>query len=47
MDYINQLEVSKQIKQELIKYFKIPWSMVDSGGIKLSLDLHFEQDKLH
>lgn len=44
IDYINGLDISKEIKKELIRHFEIPWSMVDSGGIKLSLDLHFEQN---
>lgn len=47
IDYINGLDLSKEIKEELIRHFEIPWSMVDSGGIKLSLDLHFEQDNIH
>ena len=47
IDYINGLDVSEKIKEELIRHFEIPWSMVDSGGIKLSLDLHFEQDNIH
>lgn len=28
-------------------YYSIPWGLVDSGGIKLGLDLHFEQDGVH
>lgn len=28
-------------------YYSIPWSLVDSGGIKLGLDLHFEQGGIH
>lgn len=47
IDYINGLDLSKEIKEELIRHFEIPWSMVDSGGIKLSLDLHFEQENIH
>ena len=47
IDYINGLDLSKEIKEELIRHFEIPWSMIDSGGIKLFLDLHFEQENIH
>lgn len=47
IEYINNLDVSDEIKQELINYYAIPWTMVDSGGISLALDLHFEQDEIH
>ena len=47
IDYINALNVSNDIKKELIQYYSIPWTMVDSGGIKLALDLHFEQLGIH
>ena len=47
IDYINGLELSEEVKKELIRHFEIPWSMLDSGGIKLSLDLHFEQNNIH
>lgn len=45
--YINSLQLSTDIKNELEKHYSIPWTMVDSGGIKLALDLHFEQDGIH
>ncbi len=45
--YIDGLALSKDIKDELKQYYDIPWNMVDSGGIKLGLDLHFEQNGIH
>lgn len=46
-EYIDSLEVSETIKRELKRQYAIPWTMVDSGGIKLALDLHFEQAGVH
>ena len=46
-EYINSLDLSEEIKAELKRQYDIPWSMVDSGGIKLGLDLHFEQNGIH
>lgn len=46
-EYIDSLQMSKDIKDELKRHYSIPWTMVDSGGIKLALDLHFEQDGIH
>lgn len=46
-DYINLLNISDAEKRELSYYYEIPWSLVDSGGIKLGLDLHFEQNQVH
>ena len=46
-DYIDSLEVSEEIKGELKRHYSVPWTMVDSGGIKLALDLHFEQAGIH
>ena len=43
-DYISSLPVSGQEKRVLSYHYMIPWSLVDSGGIKLGLDLHFQQD---
>lgn len=45
--YINALSINNEEKKELKNHFSIPWSLVDSGGIKLALDLHFEQDGIH
>lgn len=42
--YISNLDLSDEVDEELKRYYNIPWTMVDSGGIKLGLDLHFEQD---
>ena len=47
IDYINSLDIEDETKEELKFYYGIPWTMVDSGGIKLSLDLHFEQNEMH
>lgn len=46
-EYIDALDLSEDIKQELKRHYDIPWTMVDSGGIKLGLDLHFEQEGVH
>lgn len=46
-EYIDSLDLSEEIKEELKRHYDIPWTMVDSGGIKLGLDLHFEQDGIH
>ncbi len=43
-DYISTLSVDSKAKAMLTYYYGIPWTLVDSGGIKLGLDLHFEQD---
>lgn len=47
VEYIDSLDLNEEIKEELKRHYNIPWSMVDSGGIKLELDLHFEQDGIH
>lgn len=47
IDYINGLPISEDEKNELKHLYGVPWSLVDSGGIKLGLDLHFEQDGIH
>lgn len=46
-EYIDSLSLSQDIKDELKRQYAIPWTMVDSGGIKLELDLHFEQNGIH
>jgi len=46
-DYINTLRISEQEKRLLTYYYEFPWNLVDSGGIKLDLDLHFEQNGVH
>ena len=46
-EYIESLDLSEEIKGELKRHYDIPWTMVDSGGIKLGLDLHFEQNGIH
>ena len=46
-EYIDSLDLGVEIKDELKHHYDIPWSLVDSGGIKLSLDLHFEQKGIH
>lgn len=46
-DYIDSLQLAEKIKAELKRQYAIPWTMVDSGGIKLGLDLHFEQSGIH
>ncbi len=41
--YINGLPIDDVMKRTLQYYYRTPWSIVDSGGIKLKLDLHFSQ----
>ena len=44
MDYISELNISNDERRMLSYYYGIPWGLVASGGTKLDLDLHFEQD---
>lgn len=46
-NYIDSLKLDQETKDELKRHYAILWTMVDSGGIKLGLDLHFEQDGIH
>lgn len=46
-NYIDSLKLDQETKDELKRHYAIPWTMVDSGGIKLGLDLHFEQDGIY
>lgn len=45
--YIDLLPLSSKIKNTLKEYNAIPWRMVDSECINLSLDMHFEQAGVH
>ena len=47
LDYISTLSISNDERKMLSYYYGIPWGLVDSGGTKLGLDLHFEQDGIH
>ncbi len=47
VDYIDSFQLSEETKAILKRQYAIPWTMVDSGGIKLGLDLHFEQNGIH
>ena len=47
VEYIDGLLLDNETKEELRRHYSIPWTMVDSGGIKLGLDLHFEQNGVH
>lgn len=40
-DYINELPIDIEQKEQLLKYYNKVWSLVMSGEIKLELDLHF------
>lgn len=40
-EYINGLNLTKEEKEQLIKYYNKVWSLVMSGEIQLELDLHF------
>ena len=41
VDYINNLNITPEEKEELNKYYDKVWSLVTSGEIQLELDLHF------
>jgi hypothetical protein len=41
VDYINNLNISPEEKEEPKKYYEKVWSLVTSGEIQLELDLHF------
>lgn len=41
--FFDCLNVTDKEKNTIKEYYDIPWTFVDSGGIKLDLDLHFEQ----
>ena len=43
VDYIHSLNITNDQKATLKKYYQKVWSLVNSGEIKLELDLHFEQ----
>lgn len=45
-EYINDLAISDDQKEELKKYYRKVWALVTSGEIKLELDLHFTQSGL-
>lgn len=45
--FIDNLSLDTKTKAELKRKYEIPWTMVDSGGINLNLDLHFEQNGKH
>ena len=47
LSYINNLAIDDNIKKTLKFYYGIPWNLVDSGGIKLDLDLHFSQNGIN
>ena len=40
-DYINKLNLPKEEKEQLLKYYNKVWGLVTSGEIQLELDLHF------
>jgi hypothetical protein len=41
VDYINNLNIIPEQKEELKKYYEKVWSLLTSGEIQLELDLHF------
>ena len=43
-DYIDNLTITNEEKQELKRYYDKVWSLVSSGEIQLELDLHFSQN---
>ena len=40
-EYINTLNLTKEEKEQLLKYYNKVWDLVTSGEIQLELDLHF------
>lgn len=45
--YIENLNLDEKIKKELKEKYDIPWKLVDSGGINMKLDLHFEKNGIN
>lgn len=43
MKYIDSLKINETQKKVLKEMYSIPWNLVDSGSIKMALDLHFSQ----
>lgn len=43
-EFVESLKIEKKQKDKLKEMYHIPWRLVDSGSIKLSLDLHFKQN---
>ncbi len=43
-DYIENLSITKEEKQELKRYYDKVWDLVSSGEIQLELDLHFSHN---
>lgn len=42
ISFLNGITIDQEIRDKIMGYYEIPWILVDSGGIKLELDLHFE-----
>lgn len=45
--YIKNLSVESEVRDKLIELYNIPWKLIDSGGIKLELDLHFRKNEIN
>jgi len=43
-DLIEEIAVPIDEKKKLINYYEAVWQLVESGGIKLGLDLHFKKE---
>ena len=43
-DFIQQLNISREDKEQLLHYYDQVWHLVTSGEIKLELDLHFSTE---
>ena len=41
-NFIDALDISKVLKDDLLRYYDKVWTLVTSGEIKLELDLHFQ-----
>ncbi|MDG2953106.1 hypothetical protein [Exercitatus varius] len=47
INFIRNLPISLEDKNDLIKLYETPWSLMGSGSIKLDLDLHFTQNNYY
>lgn len=44
---ISLLDIDSDVKDKIIKSYEVPWNIIDSCNINLSLDLHFKQNDIN
>lgn len=44
---VSLLDIDNDIKDKIIKSYEVPWNIIDSCDISLSLDLHFKQNNIN